>query len=102
MTGQQQGKLRIHVPGRPDVDAGPFDLVTIPLRLPYRFSNPFDDEAVFINTLTPSFFVEYFKVLEQSIHGDADGDMTGLMRRFATVPMTPDMIKEYEILSSIG
>lgn len=70
--------------------------MTIPLRLPYRFSNPFDEEAIFVNTLTPSFFVEYFRNLEQIMNGNADEDMEDLMRRFATVPMTPQMVEDYE------
>lgn len=96
---KQRGSLRIHVPGRPSIDAGPFDLVTIPLRLPYRFSNPFDEEVIFVNTLTPSFFVEYFRALQRIIDGDANENMEDLMRRFATVPMTPQMIENYVALS---
>ncbi|KAI7789088.1 Cupin domain-containing protein [Diaporthe eres] len=96
-----KGQLRIQIPGRPHVDAGPFDLVTIPLFLPYRFSNPFDEEVVFVNTLTPSFFVEYFRNLQKVINGDTDEGMEDLMRRFATVPMTPQMVEDYVALSKL-
>lgn len=30
---------------------------------PHTFSNPFDEEAKFINTYTPSFYINYFKLL---------------------------------------
>lgn len=48
-----------------------------------------------MNTLTPSFFVEYFRNLQEVMNGDADEGMEDLMRRFATVPMTPQMIEDY-------
>lgn len=98
----QKGQLRIHLLGQPHIDVGPFDLVTIPLRLPYRFSNPSNEEVVFINTFTPSFFVEYFRSLQKTMDGDANEDMDSLMRRFATVPMTPQMIEDYDALSKLG
>lgn len=75
--------------------------MTIPLRLPYRFSNPFDEEVIFINTFTPSFFVEYFRALQKAMDGDANEDMDSLMRRFATVPMTPQMIEDYNARSNL-
>lgn len=97
----QRGQLRIHLLGQPHIDVGPFDLVTIPLRLPYRFSNPFDEEVIFINTFTPSFFVEYFRTLQKTMDRDAKEDMDGLMKRFATVPMTPQMVENYSTLSKL-
>lgn len=101
LTSQKSGNLRIHIPGQPSIDVGQFDLVTIPLQLPYRFSNPFNEEVVFVNTLTPSFFVEYFRSLQRITNGDADETMEDLMRRFATVPMTPQMIEDYVALSKL-
>jgi len=44
-----------------DVDAGSF--VTVPTSTPHTFSNPFDEPATFINTLTPDLYVEYFRDL---------------------------------------
>lgn len=76
--------------------------MTIPLFLPYRFSNPFDEEVIFVNTLTPSFFVDYFRNLQQVMNGDTDEHMEDLMRRFATVPMTPQMVKDYVALRKLG
>ncbi|KAM3067373.1 hypothetical protein ACMFMG_005271 [Clarireedia jacksonii] len=100
-----KGKVRFHSPGRGHLDAGPGELVTVPIRLPHKFSNPFDEEAVFINTITPGFFVRYFEVLEEMI-----GEGTTLtkevnmaaLRRFATVPLTDDMVKQFEELAEQG
>ena len=59
---------------------------------------------MFINTITPGFFVRYFEVLEEMI-----GEGTKLtpevnvaaLKRFATVPLTDDMIKQFEELQGI-
>lgn len=74
--------------------------MTIQLRLPYRFSNPFDEDVVFINTLASSFFVEYFRALQKIVDGAADEDTDDLMRRFATIPVTPQMMESYETTSN--
>ena len=96
---RQKGKVRFHSPGRGHLDAGPGDLVTVPIRLPHKFSNPFDEEAVFINTITPGFFVRYFEYLEEMIGQGTtltpEVNMAAL-KRFATVPLTDDMIKQFE------
>ncbi|KAK4553133.1 hypothetical protein LTR86_009860 [Recurvomyces mirabilis] len=96
-----QGQVRFHSPGRAHLDAEAGDLVTVPIRLPHKFSNPFDEEAVFINTITPGFFVRYFEALEEMI-GDGktltkEVNMSAL-KRFATVPLSDDMIRQFEIL----
>ncbi|KIM97008.1 hypothetical protein OIDMADRAFT_58553 [Oidiodendron maius Zn] len=94
-----KGKVRFHSPGRGYIDAGPGELITVPIRLPHKFSNPFDEEAVFINTATPGFFVRYFEVLEEMIGDGAmvtrDLNMAAL-KRFATVPLTDEMVKQFE------
>jgi hypothetical protein len=86
----QSGTVRFHSPGKPDFDAKAGDLVTIPIRLPHKFSNPFDEEAVFVNTITPGFFVRYFEYLEQLI-GEGkvltEEDNRAALMRFATVPL---------------
>lgn len=56
---------------------------------------------MFVNTLTPSFFVGYFQDLQKVINGDSDEGMEDLMRRFATVPMTPEMVEDYVALSKL-
>ncbi len=93
------GTVRFHSPGRPDIDAKAGDSVTIPVRLPHRFSNPFDEEAVFITTMTPGFYVRYFEHLEEMI--DKGVELTpevnrAAMMRFATVPLSQDQVVQLE------
>lgn len=45
------------------VDAKEGDYVVIGTRAPHTFSNPTGEEAVFVNTLTPAFYVNYFKMM---------------------------------------
>jgi mannose-6-phosphate isomerase-like protein (cupin superfamily) len=90
-----QGTLRFHLPsakpGEADklVDSKTGDVVTVPIRAPHTFSNPFNEEAKFMNTYTPALFINYFKMLEELIEA-GDGKMTPdknrkAMSRFATV-----------------
>jgi hypothetical protein len=92
------GTLRFHLPsatpGEEDkiIDSKQGDLVTVPIRAPHTFSNPFDEEAKFLNTYTPALFINYFKMLEEIIEA-GDGKMTPdknrkAMASFATVPIT--------------
>jgi len=62
-----QGTVRYHIPGKPDVDAKLGDFVSVPVRAPHTFSNPFDEEAKFFNTYTPAFYINYFKLLGSMI-----------------------------------
>lgn len=86
-----KGVVRFHSPGVPPVDAEVGDMVVVPTRLPHRFSNPFDEEAKFVSTNTPSHYARYFYYLEYLI-GEGN-ELTPeinkeAMRRFATVPLT--------------
>lgn len=47
------------------VDAGVGDYVVVGTRAPHTFSNPTGEEAVFVNTLTPAFYVNYFKMMAE-------------------------------------
>ena len=59
-----QGKLRFTSGGKTfDVEAGA--CVTVPPGTPHTFSNPFDEPAKFINTITPSRYIEYFRDLSR-------------------------------------
>lgn len=63
--------------------------------MPHKFSNPFNEEGIFINTITPGFFVRYFEYLEELI-GEGkiitpEVNMQALTR-FATVPLDEDTI----------
>lgn len=81
------------------MDAKAGDVITVPVRLPHRFSNPFDEEATFINTITPGFFVRYFEYLEELIGGGAvltEEANCAALRRFATVPLDKVAVSEIE------
>lgn len=74
-------------------------MVTVPIRLPHKFSNPFDEEAVFMNTATPGFFIRYFEYLEGLI-GEGkqltqEANRAALLR-FASVPLTPEDVAKFE------
>lgn len=74
-------------------------MLTIPIRLPHRFSNPFDEEAVFINTATPGFFIRYFEHLEQLIGSGEEltpeANKAALLR-FASIPLKDEDVKLLE------
>lgn len=57
-----RGRLRFTSGGQ-DVDVAAGSCVTVPLGTPHTFSNPFDEPATFINTLSPDRYVEYFRDL---------------------------------------
>lgn len=71
----------------------------MPVRLPHKFSNPFDEEAVFINTATPGFFIRYFELLENMI---GEGRVltpevnAEALKRFATIPLPLQDVKRLE------
>lgn len=89
------GKVRFHVPDqdRPGedkkvVDAGPGDYMVVPIRAPHTFSNPGDEEARIIFTSTPSFYINYFKLLSSLAKPDEPlpGEVTlKAMSMFATI-----------------
>jgi oxalate decarboxylase/phosphoglucose isomerase-like protein (cupin superfamily) len=87
------GTIRYHLPspnpGEPEktIDAATGDFVTVPIRAPHTFSNPFDEEAKFVNTYTPAFYINYFKMLGELV---GEGQMTPeknkqAMASFATI-----------------
>lgn len=95
----QKGMVRFHSPGRPDIDVKAGEMVTIPIRLPHKFSNPFDEEAIFLNTATPGFFVRYFEHLERLI-GEGKELTEKVNReallRFATIPLGKEEVEKLE------
>lgn len=83
-----QGTVRFHAPDGAIQDAHAGDYVTVPIRAPHTFSNPFDEEAKFFNTYTPAFYIDYFKILAGLSKGDEKMSREKnleVMRRFATV-----------------
>ena len=75
------------------------DIIAVPIRKPHKFSNPFDEEAVFMNTITPGFFVRYFEHLEELIGGGTKLSPevnVAALRRFATVRLLPEEVEKLE------
>jgi hypothetical protein len=84
-----QGTVRFHAPDNTIVD-----YVTVPIRAPHTFSNPFDVEAKFFNTFTPAFYIDYFKILAEVSKSDekmSKEKNLEVMARFATMPAKPLM-----------
>jgi oxalate decarboxylase/phosphoglucose isomerase-like protein (cupin superfamily) len=86
------GTVRFHMPEadgtEKTIDAHVGDVVTVPIRAPHTFSNPFDESAKFVNTYTPAFYINYFKLLQEFVQ--KEGGMTReanmeAMERYATI-----------------
>lgn len=91
-----QGTVRFHAPDGQVIDAKMGDYVTVPIRAPHTFSNPFDEEAKFFNTYTPAFYIDYFKILAEVSAEDkvmSKEKNLEVMARFATMPAKP-MLEE--------
>ena len=74
-----------------DVDAG--TVVVVPIGVPHTFSNPFQEKAVFIGTMTPDLYIQYFRDLGQ-LPVDHQGmlnpaDIARTMARYATDVVHP-------------
>ena len=46
-----------------DVEAG--TVVVVPISVPHTFSNPFQENAVFVGAMTPDLYVQYFRDVGQ-------------------------------------
>ena len=51
--------------GDDDVDVEAGTVVVVPIGVPHPFSNPFQDQAVFIGTMPPDLYIQYFRDLGQ-------------------------------------
>lgn len=92
-----KGIVRFHIPGKPDVDCKIGEWTVVPVRAPHTFSNPFDEEARFINTYTPAYYINYFRMLSRMI-GEGEG-MTPAknieaMSHFATLPVPKEYLEK--------
>ncbi|KAJ9639909.1 hypothetical protein H2201_007313 [Coniosporium apollinis] len=83
------GTVRFHAPEGKTIDAKTGDYITVPIRAPHTFSNPFDEEAKFLCTFTPAFYINYFRILgklvEQGVKMDKEINLE-VMARYATLP----------------
>ncbi|EON63074.1 hypothetical protein W97_02301 [Coniosporium apollinis CBS 100218] len=84
-----KGSVRFHAPEGKTIDAKVGDFVTVPTRAPHTFSNPFDEEAKFLCTFTPAFYINYFRILgemvEKGVAMDKEINLE-VMARYATLP----------------
>ena len=78
------------------VDAKEGDYVVIGLKAPHTFSNPTGEEAVFVNTLTPAFYVNYFKMMATMMQVS---DIPALLHLFVSLihthTLSPSLISRY-------
>jgi mannose-6-phosphate isomerase-like protein (cupin superfamily) len=69
-----------------DAEAG--TVVVVPIGVPHTFSNPFEQTAAFIGTLTPDLYVQYFRDLSKLPLNDQGQlnptDVARTMSRYAT------------------
>ncbi len=81
------GTLRFTV-GDTDHDFHAGDYVVVPTGASHTFSNPFDETAVFFNSFTPAYYVNYLRDL--AALGAKDGlsqeAILNVMARYATEP----------------
>lgn len=82
-----KGTVRFATASGPlDVAAGGY--VVVPVGAVHTFSNPFDEPAVFFNSFTPAYYVQYLRDLSQL---EASGGLTparilATMAHYATEP----------------
>jgi mannose-6-phosphate isomerase-like protein (cupin superfamily) len=86
------GKVRF-TSGNDSVDAEAGTVVVVPIGVPHTFSNPFQEKAVFIGTMTPDLYIQYFRDLGQ-LPVDHQGmlnpaDIARTMARYATDVVHP-------------
>ncbi len=79
--------------GDDHVDAEAGTVVVVPIGVPHTFSNLFQDKAVFIGTMTPDLYIQYFRDLGQ-LPVDHQGmlnpeDIARTMARYATDVVHP-------------
>ena len=86
------GKVRF-TSGNDHVDAEAGTVVVVPIDVPHTFSNPFEQTAVFIGTLTPDLYVQYFRDLTdlpRNDHGLLNpADIARTMSHYATEVVRP-------------
>jgi mannose-6-phosphate isomerase-like protein (cupin superfamily) len=81
------------------------DYVVVPIKVPHTFENPGDEEAEVFNTFSPSFYIDYFRILDRlTREKEAKGEKGRLedkvllraMARFATLPAEVEVEPEKE------
>ncbi|KAI1433216.1 RmlC-like cupin domain-containing protein [Xylaria sp. CBS 124048] len=84
-----KGVIRFHAPDGKHIDAKEGDYVVVPTRAPHTFSNPTGEDAVFFNTFTPAFYINYFKLMAEMAGGSnrplSKEEFVEAMAKYATV-----------------
>jgi mannose-6-phosphate isomerase-like protein (cupin superfamily) len=87
-----KGKVRF-TSGSESFDAEAGTVVVVPIGVPHTFANPFDEAAMFIGTMTPDLYIQYFRdvgALPTNEHGQPDPqDIARTMSRYATDVVPP-------------
>jgi hypothetical protein len=60
----------------------------VPVGVPHAFSNPFEEEAIFLNTFTPAYYVNCFRDLAHVASTGAIGQtrLLAVMAKYTTEP----------------
>ena len=86
------GKLRF-TSGDTSIDAEAGAVVVVPTGEPHTFSNPFETTAVFVGTMTPDLYIQYFRDLAALPTGPEGllnpADIGRAMSRYATHVVRP-------------
>ena len=81
------GTVRFMI-GEDKIDARAGDYVVAPIGAKHTFANPFAEPAVFFNSFTPAYYVNYFRDLARLVaaEGFSPEGVLRVMARYATEP----------------
>jgi quercetin dioxygenase-like cupin family protein len=81
------GKLRFSA-GKDSYDVTAGGYVVVPIGASHKFTNPFDEPAVFFNSFTPAYYVNYLREISRlETTGQINKeDILKIMARYATEP----------------
>lgn len=65
------------------------DYIVMSIGAPHSFTNPYEQEVVFVNTFAPSFYVDYFRLLSKykTVMLREPQEMTRIMGRYGSAPL---------------
>ena len=81
------GKLRFSA-GEDSYDVAAGSYVVVPIGAPHKFTNPFDEPAVFFNSFTPAYYVDYLREISrlETTGQISKEEILKIMARYATEP----------------
>ena len=82
------GKLRFSA-GDDSYDVAAGGYVVVPIGASHKFTNPFDEPAVFFNSFTPAYYVNYLREISrlETAGQITKEDILKVMARYATEPV---------------